>query len=197
MRSLITGSLVAFALGVTAAAQDSTVKTQTKVDGDDARAVTMRGCLQQTAGSGFLLHGGVIASGDDLTSKTKVETDVDDDKKTVTTTTKTEVDKDDDDKDKPVGTSGAATNYAVMPRDGVDLAIHSGKEVEITAVMIDARAGGDKDAEVKIEQKTKVEADDAPDAKVESTTKVDVPRGATPRLMAMSVKSLGQSCAVN
>ena len=196
MRSLITGSFVAFALGVTAAAQDSTVKTQTKIDGDDARAVTMRGCLQQTAGSGFLLHGGVIASGEELTSKTKVKTDVDDDEKTVTTTSKIEVDKDDD-KDKAVGTSGAVTNYAVMPRDGVDLAIHSGKEVEITAVMIDARTGGDKDAEVKIEQETKVEADDAPDAKVESTTKVDVPRGATPRLMAMSVKSLGQSCAVN
>lgn len=196
MKALITGSIVALALGVTAAAQDSTVKTQTKIDGDDARAVTMRGCLQQTAGSGFLLHGGVTASGDELTSKSKVKTDVDDDDKTVTTRTRTEVDKDDD-KDKTVGTSGTATNYAVMPRDGVDLAMHAGKEVEITAVMIDARAGGDKDAEVKVEQKTKIETDDAPDAKVESTSKVDVPRGATPRLMAMSVKSLGQSCSVN
>jgi hypothetical protein len=195
MRALITGSIVALAFGVTAAAQDSTVKTQTKVDGDDARAVTMRGCLQQTAGSGFLLLGGVTASGDELTSKSTVKTDVDDDTKTVTSRTRTEIDK--DDKDKTVGTSGTATNYTVMPRDGVDLAMHAGKEVELTAVMIDARVGGDKDAEVKVEQKTKVEADDAPDTKVESTSKADVPRGATPRLMAMSVKSLGQSCSLN
>ena len=62
MRALITGSIVAMAFGVTAAAQDSTVTTQTKVSGEDARAVTMRGCLQ--AGStGFQLQGAVAASG--------------------------------------------------------------------------------------------------------------------------------------
>ena len=56
MRALITG-IIALALGVTAGAQDSTVKSQTKVSGEDARAVTMRGCLQQTAGGSFrILH---------------------------------------------------------------------------------------------------------------------------------------------
>lgn len=193
MKALITGSLVAFALGVTAAAQDSTVKTQTKVSGDDGRAVTMRGCLQQTAGSGFLLLGAVTASGEDLTSKTKTKTDVDGDDTSVKSKTATKVDND----DKSVGTTGTVTAYAIMPRDGVDLASHSGKEVEITGVMLDPRTGGDKDAQVTIKEKTTVDTDDAPDAKVQSKTKVDLPRGATPRLTAMSVKSFGRSCAVN
>ena len=194
MKALITGFIVALALGVTAAAQDSTVTSQTKVSGEDARAVTMRGCLQQTAGSGFLLLGAVTASGEDLTSTTKTKTDVDDGEKSVKSKTATKVDNDDK---KSVGTSGTVTAYTVMPRDGVDLAGHSGEEVELTAVLIDARSGGDKDAEVTIKEKTKVETDDAPDAKVQSKTKVDLPRGATPRLTAMSVKSLGKSCAVN
>jgi len=191
MKALIAGSLVAFALGVTAAAQDSTVKTQTKVSGDDARAVTMRGCLQQSAASdGFLLLGGVTASGEDLTSKTKVKTDVDDDETKVKSKTETKIDGD----GKKVGTAGSITSYVVMPRDGVDLAAHAGQEVEISAVMVDARTGGDKDAEVKIKETTKVDTDHAPDAKIESKTKAEVPRGATPRLMAMSVKSLGRTC---
>jgi hypothetical protein len=194
MKSLITGSIVALALGVTAAAQDSTVKTQTKVSGDDARAVTMRGCLQQTSGDpGFLLLGAVKASGEDLEAKTKVKTDVDDDDTTVKSKTATKIDKSDD----TVGTSGAAVTYAVSPRQGVDLATHAGEEVEITAVMVDARDGGDKDADVKIREKTKVDNDDAPDAKVQSTTKAELPRGAANRLMAMSVKSLGRSCSGN
>ena len=194
MRALITGSIVALALGVTAAAQDSTVKSQIKVSGEDARAVTMRGCLQQTAGSGFLLLGAVTASGEDLTSKTKTKTDVDDDEKSVKSKTATKVDSDDK---KNVGTTGTAAAYVVLPREGVDLAAHSGKEVELTAVLVDARRGGDKDADVTIREKTKVDSDNAPDATVESKTKAEVPRGATPRLTAMSVKSLGRSCAIN
>ena len=193
MKALITGSIVALALGVTAAAQDSTVKTQTKVSGEDTRALTMRGCLQQTAGSGFLLFGAATASGEDLTSKTKTKTDVDDDGTSVKSRTATKIDND----DKGVGTAGTVTSYVVMPRDGVTLAEHAGHEVEITAVRIDARTGGDKDAEVTIKERTKVDADDAPDAKVQSKTKAEVPRGVSPQLMAMSVKSLGRSCSVN
>jgi hypothetical protein len=194
MKALITGSIVALAMGVTAAAQDSTVKTETKVSGDDARAVTMRGCLQ--AGStGFQLLGAVAASGEDLKSKTTVKTDVDDDETKVKSQTETKIDR--DDKDKSVGTSGTVSTYAVMPRDGVNLMALAGQEVEITAVMIDARKGGDDDAEVKVKENTKVEVDDAPDAKAETKTKVEVPRGATAQLMAMSAKSLGRSCSAN
>ena len=193
MKTVITGSIVALALGVTAAAQDSTVTTRTKVSGADARAVTMRGCLQQTAGSGFLLLGAVTSSGEDLTSKTKTKTDVDDDDTSVKSKTATKIDND----GKSVGTAGTVTSYVVMPRDGVNLAEHAGHEIEVTAVRIDARTGGDNDAEVKIKEQTKVDTDDAPDAKVQSKTKAEVPRGAAPQLMAMSVKSLGRSCSVN
>ena len=193
MKAIITGSLVALAISVTAAAQDSTVKSQTKVNGDDAHAVVMRGCLQQTAaGNGFLLLGGLTASGDDLKSKSKVKTDVDDDETTVKSKSATKIDND----DHAVATSGSNAAYAVTPRAGVDLAAHAGEEVEIGEVMIDARKGGDKDAEVKIEQNTKVDRENAPDSKEKSKAKADVARGPLPQLMALSVKSLGRSCSL-
>src|SRR6188768_3126514 len=104
MKAVITGSLVALALTVTAAAQDSTVKSQTKVSGDDAHAVMMRGCLQQTAaGNGFLLLGGVTSIGDDLKSKSTVKTDVDDHDTTVKSKSATKIDND----DHAVATAGA------------------------------------------------------------------------------------------
>jgi hypothetical protein len=192
MKRLITGCVVALAFGVTATAQDSTVTSRTKVSGDDARAVTMRGCLQQTAGNtGYLLLGAVTASGEDLKTKSKVKTDVDSDDTKVKSKSATKVDKDD-----RVGTTGALTTYAVLPRDGVDLAAHAGEEVELTAVMIDPRDGNDKEADVKVKETTKIDPDDAPDTKVQNKTKLEVTRGATARLMAMSVKSLGRSCSI-
>ena len=77
----------------------------------------------------------------------------------------------------------------------MDLASHAGEEVEISAVMVDARKGGDKDAEVKIKENAKIDREDAPDSKVQSKTKADVARGPLPQLMAMSVKSLGRGCS--
>jgi hypothetical protein len=192
MKAIITGSLVALAIGVTAAAQDNTVTSRTKVSGDDARAVMMRGCLQQTAaGNGFLLLGGVTASGEELKSKSKVKTDVDDDKTTVKGKSTTKI----DDDDRAVATAGAAIAYAVTPRPGVDLASHAGEEVELNAVLIDARNGGDKDADITIKDNTKIDRDNAPDSKVESKTKAEVARGPLPQLMATSVKSLGRACS--
>jgi len=192
MKALMTGSLVALAISVTAAAQDNTVKSQTKVNGDDAHAVMMRGCLQQTAaGNGFLLLGGVTAAGDDFKSKSKVKTDVDDHDTTVTSRSTSKIDND----DHAVATAGNATAYAVSPRAGVDLASHAGEEVEIGAVMVDARKGGDKDAEVKIKENTKIDRENAPDSKAQTKTKADIARGPLPQLMAISVKSLGRGCS--
>lgn len=189
MKHLIPACAIALALGATAAAQDNTVKSKTKVDADDAHAVTMRGCLQQTAdNSGFLLLGGVTSSGGDLTSKSKVKTDVDKDDTTVKGKTQTKVDNDDH---KTVGTSGTVTPYTVTAREGVNLAAHAGDQVEITAVMVDAKTGGDDTADVKIKERTKVDNDDSPDAKVQSKTKAELPRGASNRLMALSVRSIG------
>jgi hypothetical protein len=189
MKRIIWGCAFALAIGATAAAQDSTVTSKTQIKGDDAKAVTMQGCLQQTPGGNFMLLGETTASGKELTAKNTVKTDVDDDKTKVTAKGSTKVDKD----DHKVATSG--TSYIVTPRAGVDLAAHAGQEVELTAVMIDARHGGDKTADVKIKDKTHIDRDDAPDSNVKSQTKAEVPRGATAQLMAMSVKSLGRSCS--
>jgi hypothetical protein len=192
MKALVTGSAIAFALSVSVAAQDSTVKSQTKVSGNDTHVVTMQGCLQRPLGtSGFLLMGGITAAGKDLKSKSTVKTDVDDNDTNVKSKSATKIDHD----DHGVATSGTVTAYTVTARDGVDLAAHAGEEVEISAVMIDAKRGGDKDADLKIKDKTKVEREDAPDTKVQSTTKADVPRAASAQLMAMSVKSLGRTCS--
>ncbi len=191
MKAVITASLVALAMSVTAAAQDTTVKSQTKVSGDDAKAVMMHGCLQETAaGNGFLLLGGITAAGDDLKSKSRVKTDVDGDKTTVKDKSKTKIDD-----DHAVATAGSATAYAVTPRAGVDLASHVGQEVELNAALIDARKGGDKDAEITIKDDTKIDREHAPDSKVQSKTKADVTRGPLPQLMALSVKSLGRPCS--
>jgi hypothetical protein len=193
MKAVITGSLVALAISVTAAAaQDETVKSETKVKTDDGQTVVMRGCLQQTsAGNGFVLLGGVTAAGDELTSKSKVKTDVDDDKTTVKGKSATKIDDDHD----AVATSGSETTYAVTPRSGIDLASHAGEEVELGAVLIEARKGDDKTADVKVKEDTKIDRDGAPDSKVERESKAEVARGPLPQLMAVSVKSLGRSCA--
>ena len=189
MRRIIWACAFAFALGATVAAQDSTVKSKTQVKGDDAKAVTIQGCLQRTQGGNFMLLGETTAAGKELTATNKVEKDVDGDKTKVKSKQSTKL----DDGDHKVATSGAS--YLVTPHEGVDLAAHAGQQVELTAIMIDARKGDDKTADVKIKENTHIDREDAPDSNVKSQTKAEVPRGATSQLMAMSVKSLGRSCA--
>ena len=189
MKALITSAMAA-ALAASLHAQDSTATTKTEVDADDARTVIASGCLQQAPGtSSFTLMGAIAATGEDLESKTRVETDVDDDDVEVKTESKAEVDRD----DRPVGTSGVTKSFQLAPRAGVELAPHVGKHVEISAVMVDAK-DGDDDAEIEIEEKTKVERDDAPDSEVKSETEAEVPRGNQARLMVVSVKEVGPSC---
>jgi hypothetical protein len=191
MRALVPACAIALALGVSASAQDSTVKSKTKVDADDARTVVMTGCLQRSSADGaFMLNGASGIAADDLTVRSRVKTDVDDDDVEVKTSTKTDVDKDDR---RPVGTSGTVRSYEIMPRDGVDLAAHVGHRVEIAAVMIDP-ADGDDDAEIEVETRTKARVDDAPDAGSKTKTEIEVPRGAQARLAAMSVKAIGGGC---
>ena len=118
--------------------------TQTKVSGDDAHAVVMRGCLQRTTAAGFLLLGTVSSSGGDLKSKSTVKTDVDRDGTTVKGRTETKADND----HHGVATAGSSAAYAVTPRQGIDLAGHAGEEVEISAAGLEVqpalckRAGG-------------------------------------------------------
>ena len=57
-------------------------------------------------------------------------------------------------------------------QQGVELASHVGQQVQVTAVALDAKKGDD-DAKVKIEDETKVDRENAPDAKVKSRTEAD------------------------
>jgi hypothetical protein len=181
---------VAFA--ATLNAQDTTVKTKTKIDADDAKVVTMTGCLAQApAGDLFVLSGATMLEGDDMKSKSKTKIDVDDDETETRTKTKTEVEND----DQAVGTSGTVSTYELMAKEGVDLTPHVGHKVQVTAVAIDAKKGDD-DAEIDVRSETKVKRDDAPDSKVKSKTTAELPRGASPRLTVMSVKHISPSCSM-
>ena len=182
--------VAAAALGVvTVAAQDSTEKTKTQVSVDDGRAITLTGCLQQ-AGPLFTLRGTSAISSDDVTTRTRVKTDVDDDGAEVKRSAKSEVDHDDD---VAVGTSGLVASYELTARQGVDLAAHVGKQVQVTAVALDPKKGDD-DAKVKVRETTRVDREDAPDSKVTSKTTAELPRGAQTKVTVVSIKSLGTSC---
>jgi hypothetical protein len=189
MRGLFSACALAISLAVPAYAQDNTVKSKTKVKADDARTVVMTGCLSQSAG-GYMLSATTAAAGEDLTVKSRVKTDVDKDETTVKTRTDAEIDRDDRD---PIGTSGIATMYMLAPRAGVNLAAHVGHRVEIAGVLPDP-AKGDDDAEVTIREDTKVENDDAPDGRIRTKTKAELPRGPRPHLAVVSVKPLSGSC---
>jgi hypothetical protein len=180
---------------VSVSAQDTTVKSKTKIDADDAHVVTMTGCLQQGPTAGvFLLSGATMVKGDDLTSKTKTKIDVDDDETEVKTKDRTEIEHDDD---KAVGTSGIANTFELTPKEGVDLTAHVGHKVELTAVALDAaKKGGDDDAKIEMKTDTKVTTEDAPDARVKSKTKAELPRGANAKLTVMSVKEISPSCTM-
>jgi hypothetical protein len=184
---------VALALGMaaSAAAQDSTVKSTTKVSGDDAHALTLTGCLERGPAGVFSLTNASARSSDEVTTKSKIETDVDDHGDNVKTKTRTEVDHDDSHR---AGIAGLNASYELMPNQGVDLASHVGEQVLVTAVAID-RKKGDDDAKVKIEEDTKIEREHAPDSKVKSRTEAELPRGDHSRVTVLSVKAVAPSCS--
>jgi hypothetical protein len=183
----------ACAFAVAVSAQDATVKSKTTIDADDAKIITMTGCLQQGATSDlFVLSGVTMVKGDDLESKSRTKIDVDDDETEVTTRTKTEVETDEAE---AVGTSGSVRIYELMPKEGVSLTPHVGHKVEVTAVKVKA-ANGDDDADVELKTETKVRRDDAPDSRTKSKTEMELPRGASPRLTVMSVKHISPSCTM-
>jgi hypothetical protein len=191
MRVLVPACALALAMAVSAGAQDTTVKSKTSVKADDARTVVMTGCLTQTGGN-YMLTGMTAATGEELTVTSRTQTDVDKHDTEVKSTTRAEVDGD----RTAVGTSGGTKVYHLDPRAGVNLAAHVGQRVEISGVMLDP-AKGDDDAEVTIREDTKVKADDAPDARVRTKTKAELPRGAHSRLSVVSVKPLSGTCPAN
>jgi hypothetical protein len=93
--------------------------------------------------------------------------------------------------DDPVGTSGLATTYMLRPRANVALAPHVGKQVQISAVMLDP---GEDDTDVKIKDKTTVDPEGKPDKTTRTETKIeieDVPHG---EYTVVAVKKLAEVC---
>jgi hypothetical protein len=185
--------VAALALGMAAsvAAQDSTVRSRTKVSGDDARALTLTGCLERGPAGVFTLNNATARSSDEVTTKSKVETDVDNRGNDVKTKSRTEVEHEDG---RRAGIAGLKASYELSPNQGVELASHVGQQVLVTAVAIDAKKGDD-DAKVKIEEETKIDRENAPDSKVKTRTEAELPRGGNSKVTVLSVKTVAPSCS--
>jgi hypothetical protein len=87
-----------------------------------------------------------------------------------------------------VGTAGSTTTttttYALVPDQKVELETHVGHKVEVTGMMIPA-------GESKTTTETKVERDDAPDAKSKETVKTNAP---LPQFRVTSIKDTNERC---
>jgi hypothetical protein len=83
------------------------------------------------------------------------------------------------------GSTTTTTTYALVPEASVQLEPQIGHKVEVQGVLVEAGHG---DAEVKT--KTEVNGKD-------TKTKTEIERGPYPQLRVMSVKPLGENCAVN
>ena len=85
-------------------------------------------------------------------------------------------------------------SYTLVPRDGVALAPHVGHRVELVGVVVDAAKKGDDDAKVKIDEKTQVKREDAPDSKSDTTTKARIARGPNAQFAVTSLKMISPVC---
>jgi len=184
MRRTLAACAVAMSMTLVASAQDSTVKSKTKVKADEASVYSLTGCLQRDAGGAYTLFGTAVRGDDGLTTETKVKRDNDKDKSKVTTESKTKV-------DDARGTAGTLATYMLIPRDAVSLSEHVGHQVQLSAIVVDPNH---KDADVKSEDKTTVDPTHGDDHTRQSKTKVDVNRGAYGQFTVVSVKSLGSPC---
>jgi len=187
MRLVFPVAIVVAALSVALSAQDSTVKSRTNIKADDATVTSMTGCLRQEVAAGvFTLDGTIASSGKQIESKSRVKTDVDKDKTTVRGKAETKAD------GGAVATSGSTSTFLLVPGNNVDLASHVGERVQISAIMVKQGKG---DANVTIKDKTKVDPENAPDAKSQSKTKLELPRSTAGQYTVMSITPTGTRCA--
>jgi hypothetical protein len=192
MRLTIYSAAVLLTIGTTlSAAQDTTVKSRTKIEGDEAQVVSMTGCLRQDVQTGaFMLVGTVDAVGENVTNEAKVTIDRDKDDRTVTAETRSKGDKGDK---RDQAAAGVTSTYVLMPGN-VNLKSHVGQRVQIAAAAVKP---GHKDAEVTVKDETKVDPEHGRDSKSQEKTKVEIERGPLGQYTAVSVKPLGGSCAAN
>jgi len=60
--------------------------------------------------------------------------------------------------------------------------------------VVDPAKKGDDDAKVKVEEKTKVERDNAPDSKSKTTSKAEIARGPNAQFAVTSLKMISPVC---
>jgi hypothetical protein len=186
MRRTVLVAFVAAALAAPAVAQDSKVKSRTDIKADDAKVISMMGCLRNDAVThSYTLVGTVTAAGDDLTAKTTVKTDVDKDKTKVNAKSETKG-------NDAVATAGAVSTYFLLAAPAVNLAPHVGQQVRISALQVEKGHG---DADVKVKDQTKVERENAPDSKSTSKTKVELEKSPNAAYTVVTVTPLGMACA--
>ena len=187
MRLAIPAVIVALALPMAAGAQDSKTKSRTNIKADDARVMSMTGCLRQEVATGvYTLDGAIAASGKELQTDSKVKTDVDKNKTTVKGESETKA------KDGAVATTGASSTFLLVPGNNVDLASHVGEQVQINAIMVERGHG---DADVKIKDKTTVDPEHGKDTTSTSKTKLELPKSTAGHYTVMSITSTGMRCA--
>ena len=187
MRLFVSTGVALLAFTVAAGAQDSTVRSRSNVKADDAQVVAMTGCLRQDqATRAYLLVGKVTAAGENVRTEEKTKTDIDSDKATVRSRTTTKAD------DGAVAADGGGSVYALVPRAGVDLASQVGHRVQLSAIIVEPGKG---DADVRIDDKTRVDQENGRDTSSRSKTKVELPRGAIGQYTVVSVKSAGGTCS--
>jgi hypothetical protein len=187
MRLLFPIGAAVAALAVTVSAQDTTVKTRTQIEADDAKVMSMTGCLRHDAATDtYSLIGAIASSATGLSTRTETRTEVEKDEVNVETRSKTKAE------DGAVGTSGVISTYALVPRSGVELKAHAGKRVQISALKIER---GEGDAEVTVREKTTTEREDARDTSTRSKTTVEVPRSPGGAYTVVSVKEMAGTCS--
>ena len=185
MRRVLTAGAVALSMTLVASAQDSTTRSRTEIKADDATMFSMSGCLRQDVAGNFTLYGTAARAREGITTDTKVETEKDRDESKVTTTTRTKAD------EGRVGTSGRLSTFLVTPREGVALKQFVGQEVQLTAIMVDP---DEKDAKVKVEEKTRVDPENADASTKRSRTEIEIEGDAVGQYTVMTVKATGGSC---
>ena len=145
-------------------AQDTTIKSETRIKVDDAKVMAISGCLGGGPTS-FTLSNVVAAS---VPSQK-------DDRKTA-------------------GSAALLESYALVPRDGVALAAHVGHRVELTGVVVPPATKGDDDAKIEVKEQTQVKRENAPDSKAETTTKARIARGPEAQFAVTSLKMVSPVC---
>jgi hypothetical protein len=191
MRLTIYSVVVLLAVGTTLSAQDTTVKSRTKIEGDEAQVVSMTGCLRQDAQTrAYMLVGSVDAVGENVTNEAKVSVDRDKDNTKVTAETRAKGDKGDKN---DRSAAGVMATY-VLAAGNVNLTPHVGQRVQIAAAAVQP---GHKDGEVTVRDETKVDPEHGRDHTSSSKTKVEIERGPLGQYTVVSVKPLGGSCAAH